>query len=570
MIQLFLKTSKIANTDWDDSYNRIFKIVNQFPLKLERIESYDGFTKNTDKLHYDLTVNKNEKDEHISFWGDQMSYTADFSVKFYKHWEVQQKKGLIDNEKDPTKPIIWYLPEVFKFSSYPPDANAAKLNANYLDTKALYRYAVLAIGIMLENTLPGRAFLISLEIRNEEVNNTRKWLEYIFDESFDMPIYYDKTRLLDNVAECYNNKTDLVGRLDILYFRQFKTNMEFALQQIGYKSSLEYYSQVLAHTDFGTFGFSDVFTPWIEATKSLEKTLELLEGSKQILLSDPKDEHAVKKASKYDYIEILKDLLSQYILWTPEQREFLDNFYTNQQSLESGTEDLFGTLMRMSGLRVDICPIYATPDHLFEVFMYHDSKNGKQFRAIIDDWLDKNKNRYDEVVKRFSGIEKKVQEEVVEMYEREEEKDLAKIELESRIEKYLNKYADPERFLVKKALDVNPYHLETDSVVDALQQEMFQRCKRKIEDIKYRHKIDKTDKIEKLNYWIKQKGLFVLPAFTEWLNKESDTGIITCLYVLTTLKLYDRRQSYARQQILLNRKYWTVWEMDGKYSIEKL
>ncbi len=570
MIQIFLKTSKISNTDWDDSFRKILKIVNQFPLKLQRIESYDGFSRNTDKIHDELTVNKNQKDEHISFWGDQMSNTAGFSVIFYKNWEVQLKKGLTDHEKDPTKPIIWYLPEVFDFSGYPPEANGAKLDNHYLEIDALYRYAVVAIGIMLENTLPGRAFIISLETSNEEVNNTRKWLEFIFDESFDMPIYFDKIRLLDNLSQFYNNKTDLVGRLDILYFRQFKTNMEFALQQIGYKPSLDYYSQVLAHTEFGTFGFSDVFTPWIAATKSLEKSLELLERSKQILLSDPKDLHAVKKANKYNYIEILEDLLSQYILWTPQQREFLDNFYTNQQSLESGNEDLFGTLMRMGGFRVDICPVYATPNHLFEVFMYHDPKNGKQFREIIDGWLDKNNNRYDELVKSFSDIEKKFQKKALEMQEKEERKELKKIKLESRIKNYLNKYAEPEHFLVREALKVNPYHLEVDSVVDKLQKEMFQLCKKNTEDIKYRHETDKTEKIEKLNYWIKQKGLNVLPEFSEWLNKETDEGVITCLYVLTSLKVYDRGQSYARQQILFNPKYWNVWKKHGKYSIEKL
>ena len=103
MIQLFLKATQITAKDWEEVYHRILKITKRFPVKLERIESYNGFSKNIDKVHDDLLVHQDEKDEHISFWGDKMSYTASLSIVFYKHWEFQQKEGLEGAEKDPHK-----------------------------------------------------------------------------------------------------------------------------------------------------------------------------------------------------------------------------------------------------------------------------------------------------------------------------------------------------------------------------------------------------------------------------------------------------------------------------------
>jgi hypothetical protein len=570
MMQLFLKTTKFVETDWDNSYNRILKIVNQFPLKLERIESYDGFSKNIDKIHYDLIVNRNNHEEYVSFWSDQMSYTAGSSVKFYKNWEIQKKIGFTDSEKDTTKPIIWYMPEVFNFSGYLPEANGAKLFPDYLDTRALYRYAVLAIGIMLENNLPGRAFLIALETTIEEVNHTIKWLEYIFNETIDMPLYFDKMQLLENIKEHYDDKVDLVGRMDMLYIKQFKNNMEFALQQIGYKPTLDYYARVLAYAHWGTFGFSDIFSPWIAATKDLEKALELLTHSKKILLSDPKNEHNVKKAEKYDYTEILKDLLNQYILWTPTQREFLDKFYTNKQVLETGSEDLFGTLMRIGGFRIEICPIYANPEHLFEVFMYHDPKNGNKFLTIIDDWLKTNKNKYSEIVNSFSEIENKAQKDIDKKSEQEQTQGIETLKLMGRIEKYSEKYAAPERFFVKEALKKNSYYLDKGNVIDELQLELYKSCRMNKKDIDFQHKKSQGEKLDIIKYWVKKKQLSVFPEFSDWLIEETDDGVLTSLCILVSLKLYESRQSYARQQILLNRKYWQVWEKGGKYSLIEL
>lgn len=569
MIQLFLKTTRIEKADWDNSYKRILKIAYQFPLKLQRIESYNGFSKNIDKIHYDLIVNQGEKNEHISFWSDQMSFTAGYTIKFYKNWEVQ-KKNMVGSEKDTTKPVTWYPPKIFDFSGYNPGANGAKLDSDYLDTAAIYRYAILAIGIMLENTLPGRSFLVAFRTTNKEINHIRKWLEYIFNESFDMPIFFDKLRLLESIKEHYDNQMDVVGRLDTLYKKQFKNNMVFALQQIGYKPTLEYYAHVLSHANWGTFGFSDIFLPWIASTKDLGKSLELLTRSKQILLSDKEDKYKIEQATKYNYVEILKELLKQYILWTPEQRQFLDKFYTNKKALETGHEGLFGSIMRIGGMRVDICPIYASPEYLFESFMYHDPKNGKEYKKIINNWIEISQTKYDELIQHFSEIENSLQSTVDKDSETVQKQESEELKFTERINKFTQNYAEPERFFVIEALKMNPYYLDKEKVVDELQIEMYQLCKKNIKDIKYQYEKSKKEKLNILNHWIKEKQLSVSPEFSDWLNEETDEGVLTSLAILVSLRLYKNKQSYARYQILVNKKYWQIWKKGKKYSLIKL
>ncbi|MCC5917538.1 MAG: hypothetical protein JJU02_09470 [Cryomorphaceae bacterium] len=564
MIQLFLKTTKIEKSDWDNSYKRILKIVNQFPIKLERIESYDGFSRDIDKIHYDLIVNRGEEDEHISFWSDQMSYTSGYSISFYRNWEVQQKK-LFGKETDIKKPIEWYQPKVNDFAGLEIEANGAQFSPDYIKTTALYSYAFLAIGIMLENTLPGRIFLVSLTSTIKEVNYTRKWLEYVFNESFDMPLYFDKARLLENITDYYDRKEDLVGRLDSLYKRQFKNNIEFAIYNIGYKPTFEYYAHVLAHTHWGTFGFSDVFLPWIAATKDLEKTLEILARSKQILLLDNRNE----EAEKYNYAKILKDLLNQYILWTPEQREFLERFPNNKEAMETGKEDLFGLLMRMRGLRVNICPIYANSKDLFESFMYFDPKNGNEYKVIIDNWIEVNKNKYNEVVQRFSEMESKAKGILENESEKEFEQKNEMHRLTSKIEEFAQDYADSERFFIIEALKRNPHFMEKEVIIDELQLRIHEFCKKNIKDIEFQYKKEKEEKISIIKYWIKKKQLAVLSEFSNWLNIEADNNVLTSLIVLVSLKSYESKLSYARQLILLDKKYWHAWKDGEKYSLKK-
>jgi len=568
MIQIFFKKNRITESEWTNVYQNIVKISLAFPLKLERIESYDGFNPVLDKLHEKLIVQTGELYENISFWGDQMSYTAAYTVRFYKNWEIQKTKGLTGKETDASKPVAWFTPEVFCFSGYPPKANGCSFHHSYLDVgEATYKYAILAIGMMLENHLPGRVFMVALENTLEEIIETRKWLEGTLKEQLDIPVYFDKHKLIELLKNHYQSKKDLVGRLDILYMNQFRNNMVFAIENIGYQPSLEYYSHVLSNADFGTFGFSDILNPWISAINNLDNVLELVAKSLEKLLSDKNNDLNIRKAAKYDYCWLLQHLLDNFILWTPAQRETLDLFYTNKNALETGEEELIGSIMRISGYRIDICPFYANPDQLFEAFMFFDPKNGNEYQQIINDWIEKNKNAYGNLMNEIEQFEKLITRKI------EKEEDISEKEetpdYSSAIRSFAKNFEEHEQFLVTEALKLNPAFMDVDNEIDSLRRSILNLLNNETlnQNIKYRIQLSREEKIRRIKATIKEKRLAVHQDFEDWIENVNDPNILTSLDLLVSLKIYQRGQAFARQQVLMNNKYWHTWKKGGDYEI---
>lgn len=111
--------------------------------------------------------------------------------------------------------------------------------------------------------------------------------------------------------------------------------------------------------------------------------------------------------------------------------------------------------------------------------------------------------------------------------------------------------------------------MNTNTEVESLQDSIWKLCIGN-NDIAYRHKQSKEEKIKIIRSWIKKKQLSVHPKFEQWISYETDPNIFTAIYVLVTLKIYHRGQAYARQQILMNKKYWNIWEKGNKYSFENL
>lgn len=564
MFQIFLKTSQISDNDWNMIYSKIIKIANSFPLQLERLESYNGYSPELNKSHSDLIVDENTENEHISFWGDYMSYTAHYTIDFYKNWNKQKEKIKDNTQIDDTKPIMWLNPNSYILASRLPTANGNSFFYDYFDSNAAYRFLIFAIGILMENLLPGRAFAINIDYEYNDFVQSRKWLEHTLKQKFDDLIIFDEKLLINYLAEHYETKTDLVGRLDLIYSKKYKKNLTFAIENIGYKPALEYYTKVLASTSFGTFGFDDVLNPWIAATKDLEKTLELITNTKKYLISDKTNKRNITEAEKYDLKKILKNLLSEFILWTPEQRSFLEKFHTNKNELEGNRDDIFGTLMRLGGMRFDICPIYTTKENLFETFMYHSPKEGKEFFEIIEEWEIKNNNKYNQFVEEYTNIENKItdKKEFENFVEKEEQNDIEKIKLISKIDNYIKQYPNHEQFIVKQALIYNHAFMDIEKSVEDLIKTILEIRNDNIENINFLNSQSKKEIITIIKRYIKEKQHSINPKFESWINKIENKNILIFIYFCAALKIYDRSLAFARNYIFTNNTYWNKIEND--------
>jgi len=565
MLQLFLKTTQITPDGWAAAYQKIGELTAAFPLKLLRIEAYNGYEPQQDKDHFDLIENPGTDDECLSFYGDFMTYTAGTTIRFYKNWDKHRQLALKPGVSDPSKPITWAEPTPFKNDGSVPVANGESTEYGYIDVRGgRYQYAILAIGILLENMLPGRAFLTAPDQTVEHIDCVTEWLEGHFGEIFDRPVYFDKKRLLASFQVHYPDKADAVERLEHLYRTQFKRNMIFALEHLGYESTFRVYAKILSNTLFGTFGFWDVLNAWIAAVQDLENTLQLVAESKRLLV----ERGAEEEAKKYDLGRILSSLLDDFVLWTPLQREELAHFYTNEQALETGEEDLLGAIFRMAGLRVDICPIVATPDELFEAFMYHYPKNGAIFKKIIEDWQEKSADVFEELKKKLawtSHSENTNDEE----HDDEDHDDEGHHETHPGLDEntILSQFPAHEHFFIRLVMQANPaYFLLHKSLND-----LRERLLTTIEGAKNRNYVqqiraESNDKKKALiRQQIKQMRsiMAVGPSFEQWLDNETDEQVLLHLRLLTCMKIYDRERAYARYRILHDATLWEVWRKPG-------
>jgi hypothetical protein len=559
MVQIFLKPSSIEQADWERAYQGIKSIVNAFPTKIIRLESYYGYEKKLDKKHFDLIVEENTSLEHISFWGDWMSYTGKGTLKFYKNWEKQVELASTGAEIDPNKSVYWFKHIPYKNNGDVPSANGILPHpVRYLDTGgAHYKSVIIAIGILLENMFPNSAFLTVLWGEDyEEVEVVIEWLENHFKKSFNKPIYFDRKRLLHLLKNEYKNEEALICRFAHLYRKKHKSNMQFAIQHIGYKATLSFYSKILADTGFGTYGFSDVLDPWISVTQDLEATLELVSESKKWLLRDESDEYQIKEAANYDLTYILKRLLSNYILWTPIQREELQHFHTNKDSLEGKEEGIFEAINTIIGYRVDTAPICVDEQELFEAFMFHDPKDGHQYRQIIDEWKIENSERYEKLKEKIERQGQQLEGKLEENYQD------SKVAKDNTSNEFLLKFAPHERYFVKKALDDNPLFTEVEQAVKAFKNRVVKVTKEH-SDQEYRDKVKTLPKEANIKYIksrIREIGYSVHPDFEEWLEAIEDEEILFYLHFAMALKLYDRNDHFSRFSFLWNRNYWINWD----------
>lgn len=562
MIQIFLKPSAVTAGAWELAYERIRSIAEHFPTKLIRLESYTDYENKFNVEHFDLVVNEGLANEYISFRGDWMSYTGKDRVVFFKDWEKQQAYAhSFSKELDPSKPIVWMPDQPYRNYGKSLMANGIVLHNYYMiETEgAHYHAALMAIGTMLENLFPDSAFMAMEESGNAElVAAVVGWLAAHFGEDFDDPLYTDRPRLLASLRQADASDQEIVSRLAHIYAEKHKHNMEFALQNIGYQPTIEVYSEQLARgNSFGTFGFSDLLDPWMAATQSLEATLDLIATAKKLLLSDPGNETDIAEAQKYDYTYILEKLLDDYILWTPLQREKLAHFHTNQQALEGKQEDLFETMSRMMGMRVDICPFYASRDELFEAFMYHDPQNGATYEKIIDNWIEKKQHSQEKLLQK---LESKM-DQLAQQQQPASDTEQQRLRTEASIASFVEKYPDHERYLVRQALLLNPGFMDEEGAVAELKARVIKAKTQQIGQ-DYMTEIrslppDVHHQFIKMR--IREVGYAVHPNFEAWLNDTTDIEILVHLNFAMALKLYDRSSHFARSRMLRDKRYWQQW-----------
>jgi len=568
MIQLFIKPSKIHQSNWEIAYERIKSIVLNFPTKLIRKEHHSYYYESKlSTIHFDLIQNEHTNKEYIAFSGDWMSYSSGQNVVFYKSWENQLKLRSFGEEIDINKPITWHNDSIFINDGSLIEANGIHLSSgNYYEIEnSSYRLTMIAIGIMLENMFQGAAFLTVYDnADHNDIDALIYWLNVHFDESFNCSIYFDKDILLESLKMSYENEIDIINRLAHLYRNKHLNNMTFAIEKIGYEPTFKFYTHVLANNGFGTLGFSNVLGPWIAATQSLEATLNLISAAKNYHYMNIENEKSLKEYNEYDFCEILQQLLSEFILLTPLQREVLKHFHTNEKALHGENENIFETMLLLTGNRVDICPVYADKDELFEAFMYHDPKNGKKYLEIIEQWINDNIPK----LNKLNGFVNKTIENMSINYDNMAESNHKNDETKLLQQKTLNKdfisgFKPHEQYIISDALDLNPLFPQAEDAVIKFKKRiitLIKNCKDETY-IDYVKTLSKKENISYIKNRINDVGYTVNPEFEKWIDSIDNNQILFYLHFSVAIKLYNWDDHFSRFLFLFDKKNWENWDI---------
>ncbi len=263
-----------------------------------------------------------------------------------------------------------------------------------------------------------------------------------------------------------------------------------------------------------------------------------------------------EEPARYDYSAILNHLLDSHILWSEDERRAFKSLPNNLEYLETGKEDLWSAMRRMTGKRIEICPFYADQDELFEAFMYHSPQDGAVYKEIIDSWIEKNEPKKRE----FLSLAEKVVDTSVDRFEKELIEEIA---LQSPKKEFLNRFDESEKFLVEMALRANPAYLEIDTLVESMYgklDELIQapENQRMLSAMRTDSKEVAVDKIRKRVKELRM-SLTISSEFEKNIASEEDMNVLMRIRVLLLLKMPDRILGYTRHEILCDSRYWNQW-----------
>ena len=554
-IYIKIKTTGIDPQAWESTWQEMISIIEAIPLTFLRLLYPKENQYNCEVFTTNIIDKKDAKQENLSFKGDSLSLS--FGEAFLIHRNLETLKDLLPHaEVVEDKPVYW-IPEEAIGDSYTIYANGNTLGQSWGIKTGLasYHYVIVAIGMLYENRFPENLFMWS-NTPHEEVETVRIWLEQHFKQDFKMPICHDMEAMVDKLEEFYTPNQIMV-RIDCLNRRNESLKIKTFLKHFGNKWVLSFYASKLSHTSFGTFGFYNVIEAWMNITQDLEFTLSLIAESKKILNASNASKEQIEEGEKYNLTIFLKYLLKTYILWTPQQRERLELFYTNKERLETGSENLMDILFRMRGMTIDICPIYATEQELFEAFMYHNPQEGKTYKTIIDDWIAQNKAIADEINQKIAMLE----DTLINLQAQNETQKYPASDVQKL--SFLTQYSKKEQFWIEKAISEDAYFVNIEEGIEDIYKdlEVFIDNPENTNFIQNVKKEKLFGQKEAIKHLLMKQKFVVTTAFYEHLEKEDNKNVIFHLHIFASLKITDDARKYYKFHLLTNNLYWDKWRI---------
>lgn len=426
----------ISQKQWEPVYNESLEILNKFPIPLLR---YSIETINESKRRVfttDLVANRGTEDEYWYIFGDGYSHQRAEDFRLHKYIKEYMPDGRTEYKGH-------ILDVDFDEAGYADILNGETV----FDSKTQgypYHLAVLAVGILLENRFPGKAYM-SGDIDLSQVDRTIEWMNTVLSQKVHPPLCCDAGALYQSLSEIYPDKTKALSVCYERYRGDIDTWLTSIMKVESWDTMIDFYGDKLTKSTPDTWGASDVINPLIQYVDDPVILIKIFERANELIKAKNTED---KKDKLYDIKGLLKTYVSLFVTFTEAEKEPLYIYTSSSYNLHTIEDAFDNLLMRFSG-RPEFVNVYIPKDKLLDIFASQQPESKDSFAEIIE----KEEEECREAIKKAKDLEKEIAEKAKDKEKADAEKEEKKKKYEDRnltLIKQENKYTEPELYIIEQ------------------------------------------------------------------------------------------------------------------------
>lgn len=393
VLSYIINLQKIPAIEWENAFNGIKKIVENYPVELMRIKQENKLA--TQRLCWTDEVQfQDNGSDCIQLKGDMLTLEYGSTFTFYRNIEQQM---LQKEEVDYSQNAFYLKPEKEYFNCITGYFGFDIFN-NYDTCGYPYSYCILAIGIYLEHCFYEDSYMAG-KYNPQQTELVTDWLCDLFKTEIAQPKALQQHLLWQKIEPLYPNANDAITRFWFLSIRDTALKIQFLLKQNKENTQLFLVEKIKNYNSVSQLGAIDVLIPYLTACNDLDEFILFF-----------KEVQKVNTSESFNLAALLKMILNEGVCDKPFENEMIGEINKQRPSLETGMESLNKMFFMMAGLP-NKTQFSTSPEELLEVFAYYEPQNGKTFKLLLDDNVEiikKKRNKANQEIE--SAVDNVVQE----------------------------------------------------------------------------------------------------------------------------------------------------------------
>ena len=517
---------RINGTQWEDTYLKTLSILQKFPIPLQTFRSEEKFGTERYTLSNDFVRNKDSDDEFWDIIGDFISGERAENYRMYRHRTKYSERKI--GERKEIYDILYVDEEKIKYrsSSYEGTDIFGDKTQGYP-----FQLAVIAIGMLVENTFSGDAYFCG-DISKGEAENILPWLQKQTDIPLQIPICFDAERLWKRLDKCYENKELAIERFKVLFSGSFEKEFEALLKNLDTELVIKTYAESLTgYSSLNQRGAEQILMQFFNVRQNIKELIDFVNIANSLKTEDDK---------KFDLKELLSVISSLFVTIPFEEREPIRLFAISAGRMVNIEEMLSRTMLGMFGTPKDV-NIYMDKEKLSNLFQVN-TKHGKEEKLQVVE--ENEKKCYEDIEKCKELIEKaegEIQKEETEEVKEREEKQADK---KSYIpEKVIDKIPEDEIYFLEQAYMQKRRFESTEASAATLGQSLknlIDRANKEGEDLFKTN--DREILLKKISKFSKSNGFSL--SYMAWNSIDNETDLEKLRYLLALAMVEESGMSF--------------------------